>query len=134
VAPAAGEVEKYASWRAAWRALGRPEADREELELSDGQLRVRIRAYEREEKWGPRYVANEMAGTQQAAARHRHTAAIRAAEAEAATDPTARTRLALEADNATEMAAVLEARAADLEVADAARAQWYAHTAETRGS
>src|SRR5699024_41544 len=38
-APSAGQVETYASWRAAWRALGRPEAHRDELEMSDGQLR-----------------------------------------------------------------------------------------------
>ena len=38
-APGPGKVEAYASYRAAWRALGRPEIDREELELSDGQLR-----------------------------------------------------------------------------------------------
>ncbi|MGH3629419.1 MAG: MobF family relaxase, partial [Sciscionella sp.] len=66
-APTAGQAEAYASWRAAWQALGRPEAGREELELSDGQLRVRIRAHQREEAWAPRYVANELAGTRQAA-------------------------------------------------------------------
>ena len=46
--PKPGQVEAYAAYRAAWRALGRPEVDREELELSDGQLRMRVRAYERE--------------------------------------------------------------------------------------
>jgi hypothetical protein len=56
-APKPGQVEAYAAFRGAWRALGRPEVEREELELSDGQLRMRIRAYEREAAWGPRYVA-----------------------------------------------------------------------------
>ena len=61
-----------------------PETDREELQLSDGQLRTRIRAYEREVTWAPRYVANELAGTRQAAARQRELATLRAAEAVAA--------------------------------------------------
>ncbi len=46
--PRPGQVETYAAWGAALRALGRPEADRAETEMSTGQLRVRIRAYERE--------------------------------------------------------------------------------------
>ena len=54
--PKAGQVEAYAAYRAAWRALGRPEVDRDELEMSDGQLRMRVRAYEREKAWAPRYV------------------------------------------------------------------------------
>jgi len=81
--PKAGQVEAYASWRAAWRALGRPDAERDELELSDGQLRMRVRALRREESWSPRYVGNELAGTRQAADTHRRTAALRAAEAAA---------------------------------------------------
>ena len=52
-APKPGQVEAYAAYRAAWRTLGRPEVDREELELSDGQLRVRVRAYERESPGHP---------------------------------------------------------------------------------
>jgi hypothetical protein len=35
--------------------------------MSTGRLRVRIRAYEREEAWAPDYVANKLAGSQQAA-------------------------------------------------------------------
>ena len=76
-APQPGQVEQYAAYRAAWRALGRPEIDREETELSDGQLRMRVRAWEREKPWAPRYVGNELAGTRQAAAHQRQTAALR---------------------------------------------------------
>ncbi len=86
-APKPGQAEEYASWRAAWRALGRPEADRDELEMSDGQLRVRIRAYDREKTWAPRYVADELAGTTQTAEQHRNTAALRRAEAATSPDP-----------------------------------------------
>jgi AAA domain-containing protein/TrwC relaxase len=133
-APKPGQVEEYASWRAAWRALGRPEADRDELEMSDGQLRVRVRAYDRELAWAPRYVTHELAGTEQAAANHRETAAIRAAEAEAATTPADRARLHLEATEAAALAATLATRAEQLAQADTARALWYAHTAATRAA
>ena len=47
--PRPGQVEAYASWRSAWRALGRPDVDPAELEMNDGQLRLRIRAYGREQ-------------------------------------------------------------------------------------
>jgi hypothetical protein len=82
-APAPGQVEAYAAYRAAWRALGRPEIDQAAHELSDGQLRVRMRAWQRELPWAPRYVANELAGTRQAAAARRQTASLPAAEAQA---------------------------------------------------
>ncbi|GAA5026116.1 MobF family relaxase [Actinopolymorpha pittospori] len=130
--PKRGQIEEYASWRAAWRALGRPEAGRAEAEMSDGQLRVRVRAYEREKTWQPAYVAHELAGTNQAEQRHRHTAHIRAAEAEAATDPTERARLTAEAVQATALADALAHQRAQLERIDQVRALWYAHTAETR--
>src|SRR5206468_6908837 len=84
--PKRGQVEAYASWRAAWRALGRDEASRAEAEMSDGQLRARVRAYQREEAWAPDYVAPELSGTKQAAQRHRSTAQLRAAAAEQEAD------------------------------------------------
>jgi conjugative relaxase-like TrwC/TraI family protein len=132
LAPKAGQVEQYAAYRAAWRALGRPEVEREELELSDGQLRVRVRAWEREQAWGPRYVANELAGTRQAAAAQRHTAVLKRAEADAAADQAERDRLRAEADEAEALARTLDERIAQLEYVDDARAQWWAHTAMTR--
>jgi hypothetical protein len=132
--PKPGRAEEYASWRAAWRALGRPEADRDELEMSDGQLRVRIRGYERELAWAPRYVANELSGTAQAAAQHHRTATLRAAAADAATNPEHRAQLDREAADAAALAGILDVRAAELEQADQARATWYAHTAETRAT
>jgi hypothetical protein len=132
--PKPGQVEAYASWRAAWRALGRPEADRDEIEMTDGQLRLRIRAHQREEAWAPRYVANELAGTTQAAAGQRTTAQLRAAEAANAADPQTRTRLEREAHEAAALAEVLEARTTELEYADQVRTQWYLHTAETRAA
>src|SRR4030088_77519 len=92
-APKAGQVEAYASWRSAWRALGRPESGRDELEMSDGQLLVRVRAAAREEAWGPAYVANKLAEPHQSVAARRQEAALRCAEADAATDEDERARL-----------------------------------------
>ena len=131
-APRPGQVEAYAAYRAAWRALGRPEIEREELECSDGQLRTRIRAWEREKTWGPRYVANGLAGTNQTAATHRHTAAMRAAEAGAAEYAAERARLHTEAAQTAALAELLDAQAAKLQAVDDARACWLAHTALTR--
>ena len=133
-APKLGDVEAYASWRASWRALGRPDADRAEAEMSDGQLRVRVRAYEREKTWAPRYVANELAGTHQAAGSYRSTAALRRAEAEAALEPADRDRLERDASGAAALADVLDARAAELAEADHARGAWFLHTSGTRGA
>jgi hypothetical protein len=133
-APKPGQVEAYAAYRAAWRTLGRPETDREELELSDGQLRVRVRAHDREATWAPRYVGNELAGTRQAAATHEQTAALRAAEADDATDPAERDRLHAEATQARALADTLTARAEELQAVDDARARWLAHTAGTRAA
>ncbi|SCL12790.1 conjugative relaxase domain-containing protein, TrwC/TraI family [Micromonospora nigra] len=133
-APKAGLVEQRASWHAAWRALGRPEADREEAEMSDGQLRVRARAYAREEQWAPAWVGDELAATSAAAARHRQEAAVLAARAAAAGDPMTAETLEREAAERAELAETLAEQQQRLEAADAARGEWYAHTAATRAA
>jgi len=133
-APKSGQVEAYASWRSAWRALGRPESGRDELEMSDGQLLVRMRAWEREKAWGPAFVGNELAGTHQALDSRRGDAAMRRAEADAVADASERERLLTEAAEAEALADVLSRRTAELEAADDARGLWYAHTAETRAA
>ena len=133
-APAPGKVEAYASYRAAWRSLGRPDIDREELELSDGQLRVRVRAHEREAAWAPRYVANELAGTSQAADRARQDAELRRAEARAAADETEAARLNEVADATEALGSTLAGRTSELTELDDARSHWLAHTAGTRAA
>ena len=131
-APSPGQVEAFAAYRAAWRELGRPDIDREHLELSNGQLRMRVRAYERELAAAPRYVANELAGTRQAAAARAHDAVLRLAEADGATEPGRQAQLVTEADQLDDLAAVLRTRAEQLQEVDDARASWLAHTAGTR--
>ncbi|WP_328321838.1 relaxase domain-containing protein [Kribbella sp. NBC_00382] len=132
--PKPGQVEAYASWRTAWRALGRPEADRAEAEMSPGQLRVRVRAYEREKAWAPPYVGEELAGTRQAAEQERRTATLRNAEADASPDEDTRAQLRTEAEQAKALAEALDLRATELQKADDARAVWLAHTAETQAA
>jgi hypothetical protein len=125
-------LEAYASYRASWRALGRPDADTDEMRMSDGQLRIRIRAWEREQAWAPPRVVNELAGTTQAATRHRQTATLRSAEARAAADPDTRDRLHQEADDAAALADLLNSQVEQLAEIDEVWALHRAHTAMTR--
>ena len=99
--------------------------------MSEGQLRMRVRAWEREKTWGPRYVANELAGTRQAAEDRRQTAALRSAEAAAASGEE-RARLERKAAEAAALAEVLDERVTQLDVEDEVRARWVLHTAGTR--
>jgi len=130
-APSPGQVEAFAAYRAAWRALGRPEIDREEIEMSDGQLRLRVRAAEREAAWGPRYVANELAGTRQAAEAQRQKAVLLATEAGQSNDPD---RLLGESRDAEALAATLDERQGQLQELDDVRSRWLVHTASTRAA
>ena len=127
------QAEAYASYRAAWSALGRPEAQQEDHERSNGYHRARVRAWEREQRWGVRYVGNELAGTRQAAEHHRQTATLRRAEADHADNPDERARLAREARDADALAATLDHRMTELEEIDAAHLRWRLHSARTHG-
>jgi len=133
--PAAGLAEKRAVWNAAHDALNLPDSRTDEVALTDGQLRIRVRAFEREETWAPRYVADELAATHQAAQRHRADARLWAARADVADDPDdpgeAET-LRSEAARAQAETDTLAERVVALEAADEARAAWYAATAATR--
>ncbi len=131
-APKPGQIEAYASWRAAWRATGQPDVDRHEQSLSDGQLRMRVRAYQRELPWAPRRVVNELAATIQAAAHHRQTAEVKTAAAAAASDPTERDRLTREAGDAAALADTLDGQVGPLRELDRRWVGWFAHTAGTR--
>jgi hypothetical protein len=102
------------------------------MRMSDGQLRIRIRAWEREQQWAPPRVVNELAGTTQAASRHRQTATLRAAEAHAATDPDTRDRLQHEAADAAALADLLDTQVEQLAEIDEVWALHRAHTAMTR--
>lgn len=132
--PKPGQPEHYASYRAAHRALGRPDTDTEEMQLSQGQLRIRIRAWEREQAWAPPNVTHELAGTQQAATRHRNTATLRAAEARAAADPETQGRLQQEAAEAAALANLLDTQIEALTEIDDAYSYHLVDTAGTRAN
>ena len=131
-APGAGLPEHAALFRTAHEALDLPDRAAAEADLSDGQLRVRVRAFEREEAWAPRWTGDELAATTERTERRRTDAAVWSARAEATDDPGERERLLAEAQDARAEAAALAERAAELEAVDDARTVWTLHTAGTR--
>ena len=131
-APGAGLTEKRALFRAAHEALRLLDAGEEEAAMTDGRLRMRVVAYEREQVWAPHAVEDQLAATYQRAEQARTDAAVWAARADALTDPDEAARLRVDAAAAAKEAAELAERAALLEQADADRAAWYAATAVTR--
>lgn len=121
-----GQPEHYAAWRAAWAALGRPEPARVDAEMSDGQLRVRVRALAREENWSPAYVGESLtAATLRADARRRDAEIFRARASDDQHHDQAAAEAVRDAD-------ALDALVAQLAEADQARSRWLVHTAVTR--
>jgi hypothetical protein len=131
-APPRSRVEEYASWRAAYRASGSPEDTRIERELSNGALRVRVRAYERELAWAPPYVAMDTGGTFRAAEDARCDAALLGLRAGVEDDQAERDRLTQEAAAAQQRADALEQQAAGLLEAGRIRGEWFLGTLETK--
>lgn len=132
--PGISSTEKRAAWHDAWRAAGRPEAGKEEQDLSDGALRIRVKAWQREQEWAPQFVDAELRATGQEAAKHRQDAALLKAQAEAAGDKAERERLLAEAEEKHALAEVLAEVEQDLEVAADARAAWFLEVATTRAA
>ncbi|MQA15590.1 MAG: relaxase domain-containing protein [Pseudonocardiaceae bacterium] len=131
-APPAGLAEHHATWCTAHAALNLPDRGTEEAGLSDGRLRLRVQAFEREKVWAPRYVGDELAATHQSAQRARTDAQVWAARAAATQDAAQGEQLRADAQAAERDAAALGERAEQLEAADQARGCWYAATAVTR--
>ena len=131
-APPAGQAERHAVWRAAHDALALPDTVSDEHDLSDGQLRMRVRAFDREETWAPCWVGDELDATHRHAAQARADAQIWAARAHTAEDGAEHNQLLTDAAAAGTKAAELDERAAQLELADEARGAWYTATAVTR--
>ncbi|MFR9805151.1 ATP-dependent DNA helicase [Pseudonocardia sp. RS010] len=130
--PPAGVAEHHAAWHAAHTALDLPDRGADEQQMTDGQLRVRVAAYDREKTWAPDWVADDLAAAHQQAQRHHTDAELWTARAETLADPTEREQLFAAAAEARAEAERAAARAAELEIIDDARATWYAHTALTR--
>jgi hypothetical protein len=131
-APPAGLPDKFALWHAGHAALDLPDAGADEAKMSDGQLRNRVRAYERETFWAPKYVGDQLAATSTAADQARVDAEIWGARAEVEPDGEGARQLRVAAEAAAAEAELLAARSAQLDVADTERADWFAHTSKTR--
>lgn len=79
-------------------------------------------------------MTHELAGTRQAATRHRNTATLRAAEAHAATDPDTRSRLQQEAAEAAALANLLDTQTEQLAEIDDIYSYHLVDTAPTRAN
>jgi hypothetical protein len=100
--------------------------------MTDGRLRMRVRALEQEEAWAPRHVDEELAATLAAADKARADATVWAARAEALdVSEVDREQLRTAAADAQRRADELAEQVAKLEEADMARARWFVETAVT---
>ena len=132
-APGRGRVEHAAMFRAAHEALNLSHSGEEEASLSDGALRARVAAWERERNWAPRWVDEELAATHEHRERRAQDATVWEAHADTPdTPPDDAARLRAEAAAARAEVVQLDAQLADLEMASNARALWAAHTMVTR--
>lgn len=131
-APAGNQPEKYAAWATALTALRLADRSTAEQDMSEGRLRMRARAMERETEWVPRWVDDELNAANQAAGQARIQAQLSTARADVAQDDAERARLRAEAVSSARRAAELAERVATLEEADRARSRWFVHTTPTR--
>lgn len=53
-------TERRAGWHGAWDALGQPEDTRAEAVMTEGQLRLRMEAWDRAKEWAPPYADESM--------------------------------------------------------------------------
>ncbi|GAA4697315.1 hypothetical protein GCM10023215_39390 [Pseudonocardia yuanmonensis] len=118
--PQAGVAEHHAAWHAPHTALDLPDRGADEQQMTDGQLRVRVAAYDREKTWAPDWVADDLAAAHEQAQRHHTDAELWSARAATLGDPTEREQLLAAAAEARDAAE----RAAELEIVDDARASW----------
>lgn len=131
-APSQANVEQRSTWLAAHQALGSPEGQRDLSGASLGELYSLRAAYERETRWAPAYVADEL----RAASRQTHQLEQQVAEvwgqAGQESDPERRMALVAQAEARAELAADLDRHRRDLVRLDEARQGWYEATAEER--
>ena len=132
VAPPRGLAEKHALFHTAHAALDLATAGAEEEAMSEGRLRARIAAWEREKEWAPDYVAERLEATQSALRAARENLTIWAARADVETDPLEADQFRGAAEQMRERVAEMEKQIEDLRFADDARAAWRFETAVTK--
>lgn len=131
-APPAGLAEKHALFRAAHTGLDLPDAGAEQEAMSEGLLRAQVAAWEREQTWAPRYVADELDATREALRTQQDNATLWAARAAVEDDPSEREQLTAAAGTAHARAEQLAEQVEQLRIADDARSSWLIETAVTR--
>jgi hypothetical protein len=133
--PGLATTERRAGYATAWHALDRPETGLDEAALTDGRLRVRIRAAQAELTWAPPHVDDALRHAEATAESARHAAATARAAAEAATragDSDTAARLLTEASCRDTDSALHSAAVQRFTFAAEARARWAAATLPTR--
>jgi conjugative relaxase-like TrwC/TraI family protein len=131
-APEHGSPEQRASWHAAYVALELPDEGREVAGATDGELWARRAAYERDTRWAPPYVADELRDAHIAEETYRADAVLAWHRADAAADEAERARVLREAGEYGALAQEVGAyREALTEVAEA-RQRWHAATEPDR--
>ena len=131
-APPAGLAEKHALFRTAHTALDLSTAGAEEEAMSEGRLRARVEAWEREQAWGPRYVAPDLEAAHDELRQARADATVWTARADAAADPLDADQYRAAAEQAAARVEQLVPIVADLELSDDVRAAWRYETEITR--
>ena len=132
--PGLAATERRASHTAAWEALGRPEAGLDESAMTEGQLRIRVRAGEVERAWAPPHADAALKATETEHEAARQAAALTRARAEHATQAGQHdhaARLAAEAAAHEQTAAIKAAAIEPLRAAADTRARWAAASAVT---
>jgi hypothetical protein len=133
--PGLTATERRVGYVDAWTALGRPESDLAEAAMSEGQLRVRAQAWDREQAWQPPYVDDDLRATEADLDTARQAAAVataRADQARTAGDDEQAAKWLTEAD---EHRQAVEAKTAAVDVLTRqaeTHSTWVAHTAVTR--
>nr|WP_269810176.1 AAA family ATPase [Kineosporia rhizophila] len=84
VMPGLSATERRASHAEAWQALGQPQEHLDETAMSEGRLRVRIRAAQQELGWAPAHADDALRAAETEAETHRQEAALARARADAA--------------------------------------------------
>ena len=133
--PGLTSTERRAGYAAAWHALGRPDDTLSEAAMSDGRLRNRIQAWQREQAWEPAYVDDRLRDAETSLQAARQAAALadaRATQADADGDAdqaaTWRTQGDQHRDDIHQLSAAVGGLTRQAETYTA----WATHTAVTR--
>ena len=131
--PGLAATERRASYTRSWDALGRPEAGLDEAAMTEGQLRVRVRAMRAELAWAPPHADAALRAAETAHEQARQDAALARARAEHADtngDQDAAAQALADATEAEQTAALKAASIEILTISARGRSVWASETAE----